>query len=66
METVFDHNITKQEWNYIRGTDKSKYLSCVDPQMAIWDLASLFYIRGNIQLAETYSEKLPDLRKYDL
>lgn len=66
METVFDHNITEKEWKSIRGMKKESYLNSVDPETAIYDIASLFYHRGDEERAMVYSEKLPDLIKHDL
>lgn len=66
METVFDYNITKEEWKYIRGVEKESYLASVDPDTAVRDIAALFYHRGNEEKARAYSERLPDLVKYDL
>ena len=60
METVFDHNITDDEWKWLSGSmDKEFYLSHVDVDTAIADIASLFYKRGQKDQAMTISEKLP-------
>lgn len=61
METVFDHNITKEEWNYICGLEKEKYLSIVDEESSKIHLAALFYYRGDRGKAESYLESLPPL-----
>ncbi len=47
METVFDHNITEEEWNCICGLDKELYLKVVDEDSARLHLAFLYYRRSN-------------------
>ena len=66
METVFDYNITPEEWEYIRGMTKEVYLSIIGQESAYQDLAALFYIRGDMKRATEYAEKLPPDVKYDL
>ena len=44
METVFDHNITGDEWKFIGDIDKELYLSCVDADSANKDIAALYYL----------------------
>ncbi len=67
METVFDYNITPEEWAYIyTGTTKEFYLSYVNEEIANSDLATLFYLRGDMKRATYYAEKLPLNVKYDL
>ena len=59
METVFDHNITDEEWEFIGAIDKELYLSCVDADSANQDIAFLYYNRGNNAMYERYLKKLP-------
>lgn len=66
METVFDYNITPEEWEYICGMTKEVYLSIIGQESAYQDLAALFYIRGDMKRATEYAEKLPPEVKYDL
>lgn len=66
METVFDYNITPEEWEYICGMTKEVYLSIIGQESAYQDLAALFYIRGDMKRATEYAEKLPPDVKYDL
>ena len=65
-ETVFDYNITKSEWEYIRGGTPESYLSTVDKYTAIADIAALYYLRGNEKKAEEISMKLPPYVRVDL
>lgn len=66
-ETVFDYNITKSEMQDIRGgLPREKYLSIIDGYAAIADIATLFYIRGDIKKAEEVSMKLPPYYRTDL
>lgn len=66
METVFDYNITPEEWAQIRGMKKAFYLSYANDEIANNDLATLFYLRGDMKRATEYAEKLPPEVKYDL
>ena len=59
METVFDHNITGDEWKFIGDIDKKLYFSCVDADSANKDIASLYYHRGDNAMYERYQKKLP-------
>ena len=62
METVFDHNITTEEWNYICGMRKELYLKVVDEETARQDLASLYHLRGaDRSVVEKYLEGLSPL-----
>ncbi len=65
METVFDHNITPEEINYIGLLDKDLYLKVVDEESACFDLASLFYKRGSRKMVDKYLKNLPPLRVSD-
>ncbi len=66
METVFDHNITEKEWNYIRGSRKDFYLKIVDQETAYYDIAALYYHRGNEEMATVYANKLSPQYRNDL
>lgn len=66
METVFDHNITEKEWKYVRGSRKDFYLKFLDKETAFYDIAALYYIRGNEAKAIEYANKLSPLKKLDL
>lgn len=64
METVFNQNITADEWGRIGGLDKDLYLSVVSEDTANKDLATLFYLRGDKDRMTKYADKLPsDLRQ---
>lgn len=66
METVFDHNITDEEWKWVRGTKKDLYLSTVDPETALRDIASLYWLRGNKEMAHKYSDMLSPTKRNSL
>lgn len=66
MKTVFDYKISPDEWAKIRGTTKETYLSFVDPDTAKADIATLFFLRGEIERATALSEELPPDVKNDL
>jgi hypothetical protein len=59
VETVFDHNITKKEWDGICGIDKDEYLRFAGESTANLDLAKLYYRRGDKEKATYYADKLP-------
>lgn len=59
MKTVFDYNITPEEWNDICGADKSFYLEHCTEDDANLDLAYLFWQRGEKEKATMYADKLP-------
>lgn len=67
METVFDHNITENEWNDIHGNySKERYLKYSCPEVFIRDIATLYYLRGNDKMATVYANKLSPDSKNDL
>lgn len=67
METVFDHNITEKEWKHIYGTcSQDKYISFIGQETAYYDIAVLYYIRGDNDKATAYANKLPPHRRNDL
>lgn len=59
MKTVFDYNISPEEWTYIKGMTKETYLSIVDPNTAKADIVALFYLRGDKERAIALSKELP-------
>ena len=59
METVFNHGITAEEWDFICGLDKDIYLKVVDENTARRDIAALYYHRGDLTTAEAYLNRLP-------
>lgn len=59
METVFDHNITPEESQYIGLPDKGFYLKSCTEDDANMDLATLFYLRNEREKASEYADKLP-------
>ena len=61
METVFDHNITKEEIKRIGILRKELYLKVVDEESANLELAFLYYERGNRKRVNKYLEGLPPL-----
>ncbi len=67
METVFDHNITDDEWKWVNGSSKDKYLllAKLDPITAFRDIAYLYWLRGDKELAKKYAKKLPPLKEND-
>lgn len=66
IETVFDHNITDKEWKLVRGISSDLYLSIIGQETAFFDIAVLFYIRGNKKKATAYANKLSPDRRNDL
>lgn len=61
METVFNHNITKEEISRIGILRKELYLKVVDEESANLDLAFLYHERGNLKKVDKYLEGLPPL-----
>lgn len=65
METVFDHNITKEEYENICGSSgKDFYLKCLGQESAYCDIACLYYHRKNNAMYRKYLDKLSlDMRE---
>lgn len=63
METIFDHNLTQKEKSEF--LDKDVYLKVVDKESALYDLARLFYSRGDRKKVLEYLKELPPLRVND-
>lgn len=67
METVFDHNITEKEWKRIYSDySKESYLKHPCQEIFLRDIATLYYIRGNKEMATAYANRLPPDTKNDL
>lgn len=61
METVFDHNITSEEYFELIGTiPREAYLRIMTQQDAYVDLAYLYHMRGKMRKARKYIEKTKD------
>lgn len=65
METVFNQNITHEEWQQINGLEKDLYLSVVSEETANRDLATLFYLRKDKDRMTKYADRLPPDVKLD-
>lgn len=64
METIFDHNITQEEYRYITSLSKSEYLRYCGQERAYSDIAMMYYRRGNKNMFRKYLDKLPfDMRE---
>ena len=64
METIFDHNVTKEEVKALTGFDltKEEYLSVDDDQVGYYiDIYYLYkIIREDEEKAQEYFDKIPD------
>lgn len=59
-KTVFDYDITDEEWNNIGGCmDKSFYLKYATQDDFNQDIATLFWLRGEKEKAKKFAERLP-------
>lgn len=59
METIFDHNVTEEEKIQSIGTiSKERYLSCMDYDTAIRDIAYLYYYRKDMRNMKKYANKI--------
>ena len=66
METVFDHNITPEEWNVIFGINKELYLKIVDEDSAFYHLACLYHLRGaKKDVIQDYLNRIPPTMALD-
>jgi hypothetical protein len=62
METIFDHNITKDEiqaLGMIRNT-KEEYIKDIGPETSNGDIFSLYILRGDYKRAGEYLSKIKD------
>lgn len=76
METIFDHNITEKEMEFITGysdTTKEEYLSYRKKDGYIIDLYYLYRYRKDATKAVSYYNMIPDsfdkafsIGKYDI
>ena len=76
METIFDHNITQEEVEFITGfpdTTKEVYLGYRDKDGFVIDLYYLYRYRKDKKKAETYYNMIPEsfdkafsIGKYDV
>ena len=63
METIFDHNVTKEEFHTIMGCDLSKerFLSFGATQLKHYELIyELYDLRNDSVNAQKYLDLLPD------
>ena len=59
METIFDHNPTKQELIEFIGTvDKEEYMNFASQNSAYMEIAFLYYYRGEKRKAKKYIKKI--------
>lgn len=59
METIFDHNMSKEEEKHALHTlTKEKYLSIIDSDSAFQDIAFLYYHRNNVKKMKKYANKI--------
>ncbi len=67
METVFQHNITKEEKAAIGVSfpDEESYLKKLGKETALFHLAFLYNHRNDIGKAEYYANQLPEQDKLD-
>lgn len=59
METIFDHNPTKEECEELRVRDKEKYLANINEMWANYGLAALYHLRKNEPMVQKYLSRLP-------
>ncbi len=61
METIFDHNVTQEEYKRLHfTTPKETYLRIITQIDAYVDLAYLYHMRGKDKKAKQYIEKTED------
>lgn len=58
-KTVFDYDITEEEWQHITSLPKEYYMKYANQVDFDMDIATLFWIRGEKKKAIKYSERLP-------
>ncbi|MBR5102385.1 MAG: hypothetical protein IK092_04615 [Muribaculaceae bacterium] len=62
METIFDFNPTPKELNSLTGIiDETKYKSLFGADSCNFDIAMLFYIRGNNRLMKKYAKRIKNV-----
>lgn len=61
METIFDHNVTKQEIKDLFGFEADKeFIMNVSQEKQYRDIYRLYCIRGDTRTANKYARKLPN------
>lgn len=63
METIFDHNITKEEVDKIIGfpLTKEEYMSiCGSQEECYTDIYYLYLLRNNVSKGKYYLDKIPN------
>ena len=66
METILDHNRTKEErYELIGMCSDERFLHCLDEDSSNHYLAELYHLRGNEEKMMEYVNKLPNYMKYD-
>lgn len=66
METIFDHNMTKEERHKLIGTMSEKeFFRGLDKDTSNGFLARLYLFRGNKERMMAYANKLPENMKQD-
>lgn len=66
METILDHNMTKEErYELIGMCSDERFLHCLDEDSSNHYLAELYHLRGNKEKMMEYVNKLPNYMKYD-
>ena len=63
METIFDHNVTEKEIEFITGypkTTREAYLGYRKKEGYLIDLYYLYRYRKDLQTAKKYYDKIPD------
>lgn len=66
METIFDHNMTKEERYKLIGTMSEKeFFRGLDKDTSNGFLARLYLFRGNKERMMAYANKLPENMKQD-
>lgn len=58
METIYDYNPTKEEWEELGYMPKEQYESIVSDNSRFLDLARLFHIRGKKWKMRKYINKV--------
>ena len=61
METIYDHNPTKEEWKQLGYMPREQYESIVDDDCRFYDLARLFHIREKKWKMRRYINKVKDV-----
>ena len=65
METIFDHQPTKEELRYLSSVDESAYRTMVTLDEALTGLTMLFAIRSDSARADYYMDQISDRQFVD-